>query len=273
MYPSDFSPADSGLTPVDPPLLLGLEPMLVLMLVLMLLAVAAGMFLLGRRQATRDGGSDADRAPEEIHRAILLASLAAMAANSNDLKARVMALRNAVDAYLKPVIVVGQGVVGPLKALDEAIKGEIKETPKPVDSAPKPADPAARAASCGCGVTPCACRTPAAPPAPVSINQIYIGGATAAAHADCAGADRPACDARPGPEAKPAPKPEPKPETRAMTGPEQTEALSKALRAFHDHWSESALRIDELRKARAALSRRPPATAVKPVDGRVWDRR
>lgn len=267
MYPSDFSPADSAITPVDPPLLLGLEPVLVLMLVLLLLAVAAGMFMLGRRQATQDGGSDADRAPEEIHRAILLASLAAMAASSNDLKARAVALRNAIDAYLKPVIVVGTGVSGPIKALDEALKGEIKEAPKATVAASKPGDGHEH------GHDKPAAHHPSAAAAPATINQIYIGGPPASSTGgDHSGDPRPGAEVRPAP--RPEPKPEPKPETRSMTGPEQTEALSKALRAFHDHWSESRLRIDEMKAARAALSRRPPASAVRSADGgRVWERR
>ena len=96
---------------------------------------------------------------------------------------------------------------------------------------------------------------------PVTVNQIFVGGAAPAAHP--AHGDQ-HDDHKPG-------KPEPKPETRSMTGPEQIEALSRAVRAFHDHWSRSPERIRELREARRALSRRPSSAALRTPDGRVWD--
>ena len=58
-----------------------------------------------------------------------------------------------------------------------------------------------------------------------------------------------------------------------MTGPEQIDALSKAVRAFHDHWSRGPERIRELREAGRALSRRPSAGVLRSPDGRVWERR
>ena len=58
-----------------------------------------------------------------------------------------------------------------------------------------------------------------------------------------------------------------------MTGPEQIDALSKAVRAFHDHWSHGPERIRELRQVRRALSCRRAAAALRASDGRVWDQR
>lgn len=242
MYPSDFEAADAVFTPQDDSLLLGLPPLLALILFLLLLAIATGMFFLGRWHANQAGGNDADRAPDDIHRAILNTSIAAMAASSDELKSRAKALRTAIDDHLGPVLDVGKGVNGPVKELDAALKGEIKEAPRDDDKGHghghdhHPALPA--------GVPP------------VTVNQIFVGGPTPPPHPPHGGHDE---GHKPD-----KPKPEPRPETRPMTGPEQIEALSKAVRAFHDHWSRGPERIRELREARRALSRRPSAALRAP---------
>ena len=247
LYPSDFETADAVFTPNQDNLFLGLPPLLALVLFLLLLAVAAGMFFLGRWHADQSGGNDADRAPDDIHRAILHASLAAMAASSDELKSRAKALRTAIDDHLGPVLEVGKGVNGPVKDLDAALKGEVKE-PHKADH--KRHDHGADHAHS---------TLPAGVP-PVTVNQIFVGGPPPPPHG---GHDD---DHKPD-----KPSPEPKPETRPMTGPEQIEALSKAVRAFHDHWSRGPERIRELREARRALSRRPSAAALRSADGRGWN--
>lgn len=256
MYPSDFEAADTIATRIDEPLFLGLPPLLALILFLLLLAIAAGMYFLGRWQAEQSGGSDADRAPEEIHRAILHASMAAMAASSDELKSRAKALRTAIDDHIGAVLEVGKGVTGPVKDLDAALKGEMKDTPKADDKKhghDKDHDH---------GHSPQVV-TASAPP--VTVNQIFVGGPNPPSPA-------PHGDHGHGHDHKPE-KPAPKPETRAMTGPEQIDALSRAVRAFHDHWSRGPERIRELRDARRALSRRPSSAALRAPDGRVWERR
>lgn len=254
MYPSDFETADAVFTPAEDSLFLGLPPLLALIVFLLLLAIAVGMYFLGRWQAEQTGGSDVDRAPEEIHRVILNASLAAMGASSDELKSRAKALRTALDDHLGPVLEIGKGVTGPVKDLDAALKGEIKETPKAED---KKHDDKHHDHDHGHGPQIVSAAVP-----PVTVNQIFVGG----------------------PPPPPAPPPhgghdgghppeKPKPETRPMTGPEQIDALSKAVRAFHDHWSRGPERIRELRDARRALSRRPAPAALRSSDGRVWDQR
>jgi hypothetical protein len=42
-----------------------------------------------------------------------------------------------------------------------------------------------------------------------------------------------------------------------MTREQQIDALSRAVRTFHDYWSHKADRIAEMRKAREALGRHP----------------
>ena len=262
MYPSDFEAADAVFTPDRGPLFLGLPPLVALGLALLIAGLAAFMFLLGRRQAERSGGHDAERAPDDIHRAILIVSRAAMAASSDELSARARALRAAVDDHLGAVLAVAKGVAGPVKALDEALKGEVREAPP---TAPEDHGAPGR----GHGPHPGPGPLPAGVP-PVTVTQIFVGGVTAPAqpppHDDHNGDhDR---DHKPDRR-----KPEPKPETRPMTGPEQVEALSKAVRAFHDHWSRGPERIRELRDARRALSRRPPTAALIAPDGPASQRR
>ena len=125
-----------------------------------------------------------------------------------------------------------------------AMKGEVKD-PSTGTGQNRPHAPA----GCTCG-KPQAC-TCGGTPATVTINQVYVGGSPAAACTPT-GHDRPPADPQP-----------PKPETRPMTGPEQIDALSRAIRAFHDHWARGPERIAELRAARTALLRRPPAGVPK----------
>ena len=257
MYPSDFEAADAVASRVDGPLLLGLPPLLALVVFLLLLAIAAGFFFFGRWHASQTGGNDADRAPDDIHRAVLNASTAAMAASSDDLKSRAKALHTAIEDYLGPVVTVGKGLNGRVADLDKALKGEVTETPKAEDKTHGHGHGPGH--DHGHGHDHAHPAVPAGVP-PVTVNQIFVGGVTPPAH--------PPKDPHP-PEK---PKPEPKPETRAMTGPEQIEALSKAVRAFHDHWSRGPERIRELRAAQRALSRRPSPSALRASDSRVHDR-
>ena len=250
MYPSDFEAADAVFSPAQDELFLGLPPLLALILFLLLLAIAAGMFFLGRWHSGQTDGNDADRAPEDIHKVILNASIIAMAASSNELKSRVQTLRTTIDEHLGPVLEVGKGVNGPVKELDAALKGEIKETTK------------ADHKDHGHGHDHAHPVVHAGAP-PVTVNQIFVG-APPPPHTPGGGH---------GPDHPPEkPKSEPKPETRPMTGPEQIEALSRAVRAFHDHWSRGPERIRELREARRALSRRPSHAALRAAESRVWDR-
>ena len=251
MYPSDFEAADAVFSPAqDEQLFLGLPPFLALTLFLLLLAIAAGMFFLGRWHSDQSGGNDADRAPDDIHRAILNASMAAMAASSDELKSRAKALRAAIDDHLGAVLEVGKGVNGPVKDLDAALKGEIKGTAK-ADHKDHGDHDHHKPAPLPAGVPP------------VTVNQIFVGGVTPPAH--------PAHGDHHDDHKADKHRPDPRPETRPMTGPEQIEALSRAVRAFHDHWSRGPERIRELREARRALSRRPSPAALRSSDGRVWD--
>jgi hypothetical protein len=257
MYQDDFTTPDTIYAPAGGDLMLGLPPLLLVMLMLLVAAVAALAWWLGRNSVRGNTGDEA--APAEIHRAILSASSAAMAASSNELKSRAQALRDLIHELLGPVLDVAKGITPPLKGLDEALKGEKKVEAKAAAPVPAPAPPAAPSTpACSCGKPEaCTCRSgPAA--GPVTVNQVYIGGVPVAPAPGCGciGSHKPDCThtaAAP----KPDPQPAPKPETQAMTGPEQVEALARAVRQFHDHWLDGPARIRELKAARAALSRRP----------------
>ena len=166
MYPSEFEAGDPGFTPIDAPLFLGLPPLLGVILILALLLVAVAMYLLGRWQATRSGGVDADRAPEEIYAAIRRHATEARAAGSHELRHKAEILARKIDDYLGPVMVVGRDLGALTKALKAAGEGRMDAPAKHAPAETRPAAPA-----CGCTPgRPCACTA-----SPVSINQIYIG--------------------------------------------------------------------------------------------------
>lgn len=247
---TDFSPefgtAAQGYESVGSPLFLGLDPLLAALLALVLVVVGAAAWWFGKIEGAKDGP---DAAPAEIHKVVLEASQSALAAPSNLLHQRAQALRAVIEALLGPVIVVANGLGSAVKKLDEALKGEVKD-----ESPAKPAaqvHTAAQPSVCTCGheARPGACTCGAAPAAAaanaLAFNHVTVIGV--------------------GPHPAPLPPAPPpaadKPKTRKMSHEEQVEALAKAVRAFHDHWSQSDARIRELKAARAALSKVPPKPA------------
>lgn len=261
MAPQEFAPAETFYEPVQDTLVLGVPPMLFVFGLILLLAAGLLGWWLGREQVGSSGGTDADRAPADIHKAILTASSAAMAASSNDLKSKAQDLHNLVERLLGPVLIVAKGLTPPMKGLAEALKGEKEVEVKPA-AATTPAHEPAKTAHCHCGKPDaCTCSKPVAS-GPVTVNQVYIGGLPVAqpAACGCTGHHRHDCSAGHGPvpaPAAPSADAKPKTEKQPMTGPEQIEALSRAVRAFHDHWLDDKGRIRELKAAREALSRRP----------------
>ena len=250
---TDFSPefggAVAGFEPVSRPLFLGVDPMLAAFALLLLLIVGAAAWWLGKIEGARNGP---DTAPAEIHKMVLEASQSALAAPSNLIHQKAQALRAMIDSLLGPVLVVANGLGSAVKKLDEALKGEVKD-----ESPAKPATQGHAATSpsgCSCGheAKPGACTCGAAPAAAaanaLAFNHVTIVGLTPTACAPAAST----CATPPAPD---------KPKTRKMAHEEQVEALAKAVRAFHDHWSQSDARIRELKAARAALSKVPPRHA------------
>ncbi len=254
MYPSDFEAADTIATRIDEPLFLGLPPLLALIFFLLLLALAAGMFFLGRWHADQTGGTDADKAPGEIYAVIRRYAADARSAGSNELRQKAEVLERKIEEYLGPVIVIGKELAGLTKALKQAGEGKIDEPAKPE---PRP-DPRPEAKSCGCGGhgTPRGCVCGGGVAQPVSINQVYIGGLPlATSTTDGCHDTRTHCDP---PSDKTGDKPAP-PKTvkRDMTHAEQIDHLDKAVRAFNDYWLNKDGRVAELKAAQRALNRRP----------------
>lgn len=157
-----------------------------------------------------------------IYAAIQNISLAAMAANSDQLLARAKALREEITARLGPVLVLADGLNKPLKTLDTAIKGKTRDAP------------AGAVAGSGAACTPHV--------TVLQNSQIVVKGE------DC-GTCPPPCP--------PASTP-PAPVDRDMTDAERVAALRSAIGAFHDHWSQKTLRLNELREARHALCHTAP---------------
>ena len=217
---SDFTPEFGAPAPgfagVDDPLFLGVEPIVAGLFLLLLLGVAVLAWLMGRREGAAAGP---DEAPKEIHKRVLKAAQAALSAPSDRLHEKAKALRAVIEDLLGPVIVVANGMGAKVKALDEALKGEVKDETKPAPSGGGKTEAVSAAAS------------------PVTVNTVTVISPA------------------------PAPPAADKAKTRKLSHDEQVEAIAKAVRAFHDHWSQTGVRIDELKAARAALSRMPPREA------------
>ena len=134
-YPQDFQPADpAAFEPVDLALFLGVHPPLLLLLA----ALVLGLMVLAYRSG-KGGATAQPDAAESIWRAIDRACQAAMTANSDALTGAAKTLRATLDDCLGAVVVLADGPAKPLKAIDNALKGRIKETVKPKDEAHDPA--------------------------------------------------------------------------------------------------------------------------------------
>lgn len=258
MQETDF-PATDGFAPIDPPILLGFDPAFLIGLILLVLAVAAAMYLFGRWRGGEGSGSD--DAPAEIHAAILKASRAAMAADSNDLRGRAQTLRDLIERLLGPLLVLNKGMSGALKDMDAALKGDIKD-----DHGHGGGHGGGHGSDHGSGHHKTSHDDHhSATPGPG-------GGSAAAASSTIAVIGHP-IHIHAAPEPAPAHAPHASHgETRKMTHDEQTNALALSVRQFNDYWSKSDLRVRELRAARTALSQRPPMDGARGSDARVWDR-
>ncbi len=234
------------------------------------LAVAVLSFVLGFNRGKIDKSIHDDHSTR-IYVHIQNLALYALSATSDEVRSRAQMLRAGITETLGPLLVVSKGIGTSLKTLEDAFEGM-----KTVDR-PKAAEPprAATQVGCGCGQPKvCACAVAPVPPPTMTINQVYVGGTPVpAAH------PAPACQASAEPPRDHGREPprgahddKPASEKQAMSPAEQTEAIGKAVRQFADHWSHRAQRIQELKDARAALSRRPPTPLPQPTERRVWDR-
>lgn len=259
MQETDF-PATDGFAPLDPPILLGLDPVFLIGLILLVLALAAAMYLFGRRAGGQDRGSD--DAPAQIHADILKLSRAAMAADSNDLRGRVQALHDRIERLLGPLLVLNTGMAGALKDMDAAIKGRVADDHGHSDHGNGGHGGHGGHAKSGGDHG-------ADPHKPAHEDHAPTGAAAAASTIAVIGLP---IHIHNTPPAAPSGGGHGEHHARAMTHDEQTRALALSVRRFNDYWSKSDLRVRELRAARAALSQRPPVDGARGSDARVWDR-
>ncbi|MBB5660192.1 hypothetical protein [Brevundimonas halotolerans] len=232
VYPTEFQ-APAAYEAVDSPVFLGVDPMLLALLVAFVAMAAFVGWYLGRLYAP---DRHAEEAAEAIHKAILKATEAALSASSRDLYAKAEALRDRIRDLLGPVMVLGKGVASPFGALEAALAGKpgaASPTPAPTPAAPAPSTPGS---SCDCGAKGDSARCKCGAAAAVSQVTIING---------------------PIPPAPTPPPPPPPSPPSVMTREEQIDALSRAVRVFHDYWSHKDARIEEMRKAREALGRHP----------------
>lgn len=240
--PTEFVNVEGYYSPETGGLFFGVEPIMLVSALLVLLAVAALAYLVGSRRLT--GKSASDEVTDRIHARILKASQAALSADSSQLKHKAEELAALVAKLLGPVIKVGSGVGGPLKLLDEALKGKIKVAASH-DTTPVAYDKRDDALNGGGGG---GSGGGAAASSHVTIISLPFSVASHGAHPS------PAEPAHPPVAAHASVHPAAPEETRDMTSEEQTDALARAVRKFNDHWSRSDARRTELSEARKALS-------------------
>lgn len=259
-YPQDFQAADPAvLEPVDSTLFLGVHPLLLLLLASLVLGLMVLAWRAGRGTSTTQPD-----AAESIWRAIDRACQAAMTANSDALVGAAKALRATYDDCLGAVVILAEGPSKPLKAVDHALKGRIKEPVKAKEETP----PQDRTAKPDHGEPHRSALHHAAVPASVTVvsnSHVVIKGdrvdhgpdGSGTAHAPGAAVlDKPPYAPHP-----PKPVPPPAPATpvekeveREMTKAEQLAALREAVAQFNDHWCRRKERIEELQAAHRQLS-------------------
>ena len=216
-YGADFTTADPANAPLDPPIFIGAEPMVLAAGFLLLLAAALLGYWYGlRKQPPQDAAG-------AIWNAVDSAAKDAMKADTDALPEKAAALQREVQARLgKTLHFVGE-LGGCIKALNTAIKGETEDTTPPAPPKAKTEREVAEAEAGGASA--------AAAAANVTIVSV---------HASPAACAPPAC--APTPPCTPV-----KPAKRPMTTPERNDALRLAVAAFNDHWRHRSARESEMR--------------------------
>lgn len=113
-YPADFS-AGADLSPVEPTLMLGLPPLLLVLLLIVALGFLALGWAIGRLRPTEE-----DTAPG-LWKAIDTPLQAAMKANSDQLPGAARIVKSVIEARLGPVLTLAGGLSGPLRQIAAAL--------------------------------------------------------------------------------------------------------------------------------------------------------
>ncbi len=229
-YGADYVTADPAGAPLDPPIVVGADPVLWIALGLMLLAAGLFGWWLGVRTATRDGDATAT-----IWKSIDAAAKEAMKADDHALRGRAQALIETLDRRLGRTLAVAGGRAG-LTQRVEGLRAALDGRPSPEHGqghgahggpdnphAPGGHDDAPARDDHGGGAPHAS--------AIASAITINVSGAQTQGGGD-------------GPHHRP----------REMTVREQTDALRLAVAAFNEHWRPQGTRVGELRGALAELS-------------------
>jgi hypothetical protein len=241
-YGADFVTADPANAPLDPPILIGADPVMWIALGLLLLAAAMFGWWLGARSGPRTGD-----ATSAIWKAIDKAAKEAMKADDHALRVRADHLLGVVDRRLGRTLAVAGAAGGLAERLEALRAAHVGRRPAPHgdhahdqrhddhgsshgsdDHSPhEETGHEARASAVASGIT------------------INVAGGSVRT-------ERPASGGH---------------DSRELTARQQTEALRLAVAAFNEHWRHETLRVGELRAALAELSGdvagAPPISGVR----------
>lgn len=233
-YGDDFATADPANAPLDAPILLGADPVLVAAGLLLLLAALLLGWFMGVRARSHDGDATAS-----IWKIVDEAAKEAMKADDNALKGRAEELLGVIDRRLGRTLALvagrdglGEGVEG----LRHAVSGRKPDDPH--DHNGDGHDNHGEGDDHGDGAHGGHADHPA-PGASASTGSVTIVNVIPGA---------PAASGRPGPH-----HPHPR---RDLTAREQTAALRLAVAAFNEHWRHEGARVKAMRAALAELSGR-----------------
>lgn len=232
-YGDDFATADPANAPLDAPILLGADPVLVAAGLLLLLAALLLGWFMGVRARSNDGDATAS-----IWKAVDEAAKEAMKADDNALKGRAEELLGVIDRRLGRTLALvagrdglGEGVEG-LRNAVAGRKPDDHHGPDGDDHGHGEGDDHGDGAHGGHADHP-------APTASASTGSVTIVNVIPGASA---------ASGRPGSHP-----PHPR---RDLTAREQTAALRLAVAAFNEHWRHEGARVKAMRAALAELSGR-----------------
>lgn len=227
-YGADFATADAANAPLDPPIMIGADPALVVAGVLLLLAALLLGYFIGARSRSKAGD-----AATSIWKAIDKAAKDAMKADDNALKGRAAHMVDVIDRRLGKTLALVTGDDGLARGVEDlraALAGR-----KPDEHHGSGADhghghddhahDSDHHGGPGDGHAP----TASASTGSVTIVNVIPGAQT------------------------PADRPKHSPH-RDLTAREQTAALRLAVAAFNEHWRHEGARVKAMRAALAELS-------------------
>ncbi len=256
-YPTDFPGAGYGLEPVQPELVMGIDPLLTLLLGVVVVAAIAASYLLGYHFGRKHAAKDV---VDKIYDAVKNDLKAAMGAGNSELAAKAETFMATLRRHFGDLMGFSADLNKMVGSLKSAMSGVIK-----VD-APVPANTChpLTGKACACGGHDCGARcspsssssaaAAASAGGPVIVN--VLGGS---AHTET-----PTPQTPPPPPAPPTAKSaEAKPAAGAkvdktLSVEEQRDLISKHLRDFHTWWSAEHDRKTEMRGIRDGLNTAPP---------------